>query len=145
LTWTTYGTWLQGDERGYVKNGEILEVDASLADSSRHRLAKDPVVLTQYQRKIVKGAIRAKADEIGQQIFALAVCSNHVHIVAGYTTKDPGLIVRHYKMAPQMVLRNAGFAGRLWTKGFDKRFCFDEQSLRRRIDYVISHNKPNKI
>ena len=23
ITWTTYGTWLQGDERGYVKDGNI--------------------------------------------------------------------------------------------------------------------------
>jgi REP element-mobilizing transposase RayT len=135
---------LPGDQRGYVKNGEIFDADASLAYSSRRNLVKDPVTLTRFQRKIVEGAIRVKADEISQQIYALAVCSNHVHIVVGYTTKDLGLIVRYYKMVAQTALRNAGFAGRLWTKGFDKRFCFDEQSLHRRIDYVDSHNAPNK-
>ncbi len=25
LTWTTYGTWLRGDKRGYVKDGEEPE------------------------------------------------------------------------------------------------------------------------
>jgi hypothetical protein len=64
-----------------------------------------------------------------------------VHIVADYTTTDLGLIVRYYKMAGQTAIRNYGFAGRLWTKGFDKRFCFDEQSLRARINYVNRHNK----
>ena len=24
VTWTTYGSWLQGDKRGYVKDGQIL-------------------------------------------------------------------------------------------------------------------------
>ena len=24
VTWTTYGTWLQGDEQGYVKKGKVL-------------------------------------------------------------------------------------------------------------------------
>jgi len=24
ITWTTYGSWLQGDKRGYVKDGKIL-------------------------------------------------------------------------------------------------------------------------
>jgi len=24
VTWTTYGTWLQGEKKGYVKNGKIL-------------------------------------------------------------------------------------------------------------------------
>ena len=28
-----------------------------------------------------------------------------------------------------------------WTKGFDKRYCFDEKSLGRRINYVNSHSK----
>ena len=30
VTWTTYGTWLQGDERGYVKNGKILSENPAL-------------------------------------------------------------------------------------------------------------------
>jgi hypothetical protein len=30
ITFTTYGTWLQGDERGYVKNGRILPGDETL-------------------------------------------------------------------------------------------------------------------
>jgi len=30
LTWTTYGTWLQGDERGYVKDGQVLRGDKKL-------------------------------------------------------------------------------------------------------------------
>jgi REP element-mobilizing transposase RayT len=145
LTWTIYGTWLQGDSRRYVKNGQILDADASLADSNKQRLTKEPVKLTQYQRRIVEEAIYAKAGAIGQKIYAVSVCSNHVHIVLGYTTKDLGLIVRYYKVAAQRALRNTGFSGRLWTKGFDKRFCFDEQSLHRRIDYVNAHNEKNKI
>jgi len=30
LTWTTYGSWLQGDERGYVKDGQTLRGDKEL-------------------------------------------------------------------------------------------------------------------
>jgi len=30
ITWTTYGTWLQGDERGYVKNGKVLRENKRL-------------------------------------------------------------------------------------------------------------------
>jgi REP element-mobilizing transposase RayT len=136
LTWTTYGTWLQGDENGYVKDGVTLGANTPLANANTQELKKDPIILTRNQRKIIENAIRIKADEIGQKIYAIAVSSNHVHIVADYTTKDLGLIVRYYKMAGQKAMRDAGFAGRLWTKGFDKRFCFDEQSLRRRINYV---------
>ena len=136
LTWTTYGTWLQGDEHRYVKDGAVLGANKPLANANKQNLTKEPVILTQPQRKIVEDAIYAKANDIGQTILALAVCSSHVHIVVDYTTKDIGLIVRYYKMVAQTALRNEGFEGRLWTKGFDKRFCFDEHSLRKRVDYV---------
>jgi REP element-mobilizing transposase RayT len=140
LTWTTYGTWLQGDENGYVKDGITLGENTPLAKANIKQLCKDPVILTPKQRKVIENAICTKAEEIGQKICALAVCSNHVHIVIDYTTKDLGLIVRYYKMAGQKAMRDLGFTGRLWTKGFDKRFCFDERSLRRRINYVNKHS-----
>jgi hypothetical protein len=34
ITWTTYGTWLQGDERGYVKSGRILPADETLKQTN---------------------------------------------------------------------------------------------------------------
>jgi len=30
ITWTTYGSWLQGGKRGYVKNGKILPANDKL-------------------------------------------------------------------------------------------------------------------
>ncbi len=30
VTWATYGSWLQGDKRGYVKNGKIFQKDDAL-------------------------------------------------------------------------------------------------------------------
>jgi hypothetical protein len=52
-----------------------------------------------------------------------------------------GKIVSYYKNAAQIVLRKFGLTGRVWTKGFDKRYCFDEQALKSRIDYVNSNHK----
>ncbi len=141
LTWTTYGTWLQGDKRKFVKDGETRDEDEVLFEINRRNLSKEPVILTREQRKIVGDAIFAKAEDIDEKILALAVCSNHVHIVAGYTTTDLELIVQYYKTAAQMALRDKGFEGKLWTRGFDKRFCFDEANLRRRIDYVRHQSK----
>ena len=139
LTWTTYGTWLQGDENGYVKDGITLKANTPLANANKKQLRKDPVILTPKKRKIIENAIRKKAVEIGQQIYAIAVCLDHVHIVVGYTTKDIGLIVRYYKVAGQRAIQDDGLTGRLWTKGFDKRFCFDKLALHRRINYVNKH------
>ena len=38
LTWTTYGSWLQGDKRGYVKNGEILGSNPELYKSNQDNM-----------------------------------------------------------------------------------------------------------
>ena len=141
ITWTTYGTWLQGDKRGFVKNGKTYAANQSLADSNKQDLSNNPVRLSKTHRAIAAHAIFEKAGRLDQKILALTVCSNHVHLVAEYVPTPIGRIVSHYKNSAQAALRKAGLAGRVWTKGFDKRYCFDEQALKSRIDYVNSHNQ----
>jgi len=65
LTWTTYGTWLQGSIKGFVKDGEVRGENAALQKS--------------------------------------------------------------------------GYDGKVWTRGYDKRFCFDQKGLRERTKYVEGH------
>jgi len=141
ITFTTYGTWLQGDERRFVKDGITYAANQSLADSNKQDLSKNPVKLSKNHRVITAKAICEKADKLNQKILALAVCSNHVHIVVDYVPIPMGKIVSYYENAAQAALRKVGLAGRVWTKGFDKRYCFDAQALRSRIDYVNSHHK----
>jgi len=57
VTWTTYGTWLQGDKRGYVKNGRILKPDAKMQAANLRNLQKHPLSLTAIQKAIVAKAI----------------------------------------------------------------------------------------
>lgn len=141
ITWTTYGTWLQGDKRGYVKEGKILPSNQPLEDANKQNLAKESVKLSSAHRQIVQNAILEKAKQLNQKMYALSVSYNHVHLVAGYIPMPMGLVVRHYKGVAQTALRKVGLAGRVWTKGFDKRYCFDEQTLKNRINYVKSHDE----
>jgi len=141
VTWTTYGTWLQGDKRGYVKNGRILKPDAKMQAANLRNLQKHPLSLTAIQKAIVAKAIAGKAEQLGQNVLAIAVCQNHVHLVIAYNGTPIEYSVKHYKNAAISALRKHGLNGRVWSGGFDKRFCFDEESLRKRIDYVNNHNK----
>lgn len=140
ITWTTYGTWLQGDKRGFVKEGQIYPPNKRLSQSNKEGLTKRRVKLSQAQRQVVQIAIHRKAAQLNQKILALYVCSNHVHIVADYIPKPIGRVVSHYKNAAQAALRRTGITGRVWTKGFDKRYCFDQETLTIRIDYVRAHD-----
>ncbi len=141
VTWTTYGSWLQGDNRGYVKDGKILQNNETLRKENIKRLKSPIVELSPQQQKIVREAIFNKAENLDQKIYSIAVHSKHVHIVAGKTSVSIEMIVSHYKNAARLALRTSGFIGKVWTKGFDKRYCLNQQQLKSRIEYVRNHQK----
>ena len=84
ITWTTYGTWLQGDERGYVKNGQTLSGSEALKQTNKQLQAQNTVRLSKDQQQIVQTAIMKQAQLQGHHIYALAVQSNHIHMVFEY-------------------------------------------------------------
>jgi REP element-mobilizing transposase RayT len=141
LTWTTYGTWLQGDKRQYVKNGKTLDPDPKLQKANQKQLKNHEVKLSQPQRKLINEAILAESEKLGQKVFALAVCSTHVHILLEPITEMISNIVGRYKRAGTIAMLRMGFEGKVWTRGYDKRYCFDEDILKKRIRYIEKHNK----
>ena len=64
-----------------------------------------------------------------------------MHIVVGYDGRPAEEAVRRYKNAATVALRNDGLRGRVWTRGYDVRYCYDEGSLRGRIRYVGKHEE----
>ena len=127
VMWTTYGSWLQGDERGYVKSGKVLQEDGRLRHANFERLKSAVAELSKQGRRIVREAILGKAEQLGQKVLALAVCSNHVHVVAERISESIEMVGSHDKNAARLALQAKGFVGRVRTRGFDKRFCFDQQ------------------
>ncbi len=145
LTWTTYGSWLQGDKRGFVRDGEILQGDETILELCR-KLQKGPTVkFTKQEKSIVEAAILNEAERIGHKTEALAVCTNHIHLAARPCDKSIERIVSMYKSAATRELRCYGLTGKIWTKGFDKRFCFTQQDLYRKITYIQNHKQSTTL
>lgn len=140
ITWTTYGTWLQGDKRGYVKDGRIFPESKNLKHANKQLQSQDEIKLSKAQQKIVQEAIIKESKLRCQQVYALVVQSNHIHVVCKYIEEPISKVVAYYKKAGRMALKEAGFIGKVWTKGYDKRFCFDKITLERKIKYVQGHN-----
>ena len=138
-TQTTYGTWLQGDRKGYVKNGITLEANAELEKSNKELLKHNKIKIPKRLRKTVENAILKEAEEIDQKVYAIAVCSNHVHIVVESIGKRCGYLVGRFKKAATKALRKYDYNDKVWTKGFDKRYCYDKQELEKKIKYVQWH------
>jgi hypothetical protein len=140
VTMTTYGTWLRGDARGWVDDGRILPANPALEADNRRRMNHPPFVFPRDQWFAVGAFIgRGLIDRQGQRVWALSVQAWHVHFVVGDSDRPIAEIVKCAKDAVRYGLE----PGRpIWSDGYDTRFCFDERSLRARIDYVMRHQAP---
>ena len=65
ITFTTYGTWLQGDERGYVKDAIIRPENERLEQANRQSQVQNAVRLSEAQQKAVREAILREAASRG--------------------------------------------------------------------------------
>jgi len=139
LTWTTYGTWFQGDKRGYVKKGVTLPGDEALLETNKESQSEETLRLTPQHKKVVYDAIINQADEIGQKVLAIVVYSNHIHLVVDYIPKPISEVIAYYKKAGRLALKAFGLYGKIWTAGYDKRYCFDQKTLEQKIKYVRNH------
>lgn len=140
LTWTTYGTWLQGDKRGFVKKGEILPGNEKLLETNKKSQTGNTIRFSGPQKKLVREAILNESKAIGQKILAIVVYSNHIHLVAEYVSKPISDIIAYYKKAGRLALKEYGITGKIWTKGYHVRYCFNRKTLQREVYYVQSHN-----
>jgi len=108
LTWTTYGSWLQGDERGYVRDGKILPGNKGLAQANTLSQVQGAVKLSKAQQQLVREAIVEEAALRGQRVYALSVKATHIHMVVENTRLPISNIVAYYKKAGRLAIKTTG-------------------------------------
>ena len=146
LTWTTYGTWLRGDERGWTKPGRFVvqDPDPQLKAEHRARMIEPPLTLNDSQRQIVEETIRKHCAIRGWELLAVNARTNHVHaVVAGY--RDPDTMMselkawctRRLKEYQRAIDPNAPKRNRWWTEGGSTQWINDEEHLANAIQYVL--------
>jgi REP element-mobilizing transposase RayT len=161
LTWTTYGTWLPGDNRGFVGNIRdeggpyvIHNQPGTKCDGENPRLAAHAkavqklrtVRLTRDQAATVCKQIQATAEFRRWTLFAVAVMANHVHIVVGVSSDpEPSTLLRDFKSYCARALNKTSAPGadrRWWTKSGSTRKVPDDASIRAAIRYVRNQDWP---
>ena len=149
ITWTTYGTWLPGDSRGYV--GHTLEAPgdwqarenspgtAYAADHERTRdfarsLQKDTTVRLNFkQAETVTMTLIESAVKRGWRIGRGAIIVNHVHVMIF----DSPVVRRVLKGTTQAALSAAhGSPRRWWTAGGSDRYKNDDRAIENALRYV---------
>ena len=85
------------------------------------------------------GAGANRKSIVGHKIEALVVYSNHVHLLARPHRKSIEEIGSRYKSVTTRILWEHGRKGRIWTRGYDKRFCFYQEDIDAKIKYIKKH------
>ena len=130
VTWTTYGNWLQGDKRGYVKNGQILPGNKNLYLANQRQQKSPSVKLDSNQKRGVENAILKEAEKVGQNIFAIAVCANHVHLVVEVSTESIEKVVHRYKRSATFFFARWGWIAKYGQADSIKGFASQRKNLK---------------
>jgi REP element-mobilizing transposase RayT len=148
ITWTTYGTWLPGDSRGWVKKKElgIQEPDDDAQHKARHKMAGQTVLLTDSQRMIVEQTIHKHCKFRSWQLHAVNARSNHVHVVLTADCDGKEIMNQLKAWCSRNLSDAAGLADsvgikagrrRWFTEGGDPKAIEDEHYLENAIRYVL--------
>lgn len=161
LTWTTYGSWLPGDERGFVSpvphndrpptihNAPDTPHDAdvpSLLRSAESQLKCDPVRLTLEQAQAVFAQLKETASIRNWVILAVAIMATHIHLLVGVPgDPDPNTLLRDFKSYASRCL-NRGWdrpgSDTWWTESGSKRKKADDAAVIVAVEYIRNQEYP---
>jgi REP element-mobilizing transposase RayT len=153
LTWTTKGTWLPGDRRGWVKGApgnqpgsECEAGDEGLRTWSLQHMTGGPVWLTQPQAESVMESFKTTAVVQGWWLGAAAVMANHVHLVVTVDgDPEPGSLMLRLKNYASRSLNKAWGKQDWWTALGSTRKLETVESINAAMRYVIEQPGALKV
>lgn len=143
LTWTTYGTWLPGDERGWVWKGKGLrEADPVKKAVAQERMTEPACALDEEQRALTEKTVRDHCAVRGWQLHAVACRTKHVHVVVSADRKPENIRDQlkawcTRKLKALQTLQGRKSREKWWTERGSQRYLGDEESLEAAIHYVL--------
>ena len=162
LTWSTYGTWLPGDARGWIEYRHGWKLPDPIRElEAAARMTEDACRLTPEQRAIVEAQVAETCRFRGWELFAVNCRSNHVHVVVA-ADRHPKIVRNHLKAwctrrlkehAASTRTRNVSDVGtptrnvsedsietireNWWAERGSQRYVNDHDSLESAIVYVL--------
>jgi REP element-mobilizing transposase RayT len=147
ITFHTYGTWLPGDGRGAIDRHHhaygtpMMPPRPALEAAMRRRLSASPITLDAEQRRVVEAAIVRECRHRGWALHALAVRTEHVHLVVGPTaglTPERMLNVLKSWATRRMIETGALPPGaRAWSRHGSTRHLWTPEAIAAASRYVI--------
>jgi REP element-mobilizing transposase RayT len=147
VVWTTYGTWLYGDERGWIMKGQwvVQPPNPEREREAQRRMAEPSVLMTEKQRLLVEQTVANHCRIRGWHLHAVRARTNHIHVVVT-ADREPEEVRNQLKAWCSRKLSDAGDlvqtvakkAGRRrwFTEGGDHELIDSEEYLANAIQYV---------
>jgi len=152
ITFTTYGTWLHGDERGSVDKGhnqygsDFVSPNSGLHKKEQTGLKNPPVILGKNIREVVLKAILQVCRNRDWITHAVHVRSNHIHIVVSGREKPEKMMVDFKAYATRAIRKNSNNEAEIrkyWSRHGSTKYLWTKENLVSTIDYV--KNRQGKI
>jgi hypothetical protein len=97
LTWATYGTWLPGDDRGWIERGRGWQPPDPIRKlEAEARMTASACCLDGAQRTVVEQQIAQTCALRGWHLHAVNCRSNHLHVVVS-ADRPPKLVRNQLK------------------------------------------------
>jgi hypothetical protein len=82
ITWSTYGTWLPGDDRGWIEYRRGWQLpDPARELEAQAAMTEDACILDREQRQLVEDTIADDCEKRGWQLHSVNCRSNHLYVV----------------------------------------------------------------
>lgn len=146
ITWPTYGTWLPGNERGWVEYHHGWQLpNRNLELLCETRMTEKQCLLGPRERNIVNSQVAETCNFRAWTLYAVNCRSNHVHIVVGAFNTVPKKIRSDIKawctrrLKEQCDLQRSNW----WAERGSIRYIWNDDSLATVIQYVMEAQNHN--
>ncbi|MBX7103072.1 MAG: transposase [Gemmataceae bacterium] len=147
ITFSTYGTWLHGTDKGLgsvddqnnAYGSPFLSPDKLRSEKALARMTQPAYQLDEPRRAVVRDAIVELARDRSFRLWAAHVRSNHVHVVIS-ADRDVDRLMSDIKARASRNLNLAGFENnerKRWTLHGSTKYLFDRASLDARVHYTL--------
>ncbi|QDS88046.1 Transposase IS200 like protein [Rosistilla ulvae] len=139
VTWTCYGTWLPGDERGWHQwgKGGARPPCEPLQKFAKSQMKEPEFLLTVDNRQVVEATVEEHCKIRNWLLHEVSARSNHVHVIATASGYPPETVRDQLKAWCTRKLK-ASYPKRehFWTEGASCRYINHEADLESAIAYV---------
>jgi REP element-mobilizing transposase RayT len=145
ITFTTYATWLPGDQREWVDRAHNwFEADRLPADERRQAVARTRQEASEFRldeacRAAVRSAIEDTAATLGWILVATNVRTNHVHLVV-WASELPEIVMRKCKAWSTRRLHDLSLIAadqKVWTRHGSTRWLWKQEDVDAAAIYVL--------